>query len=328
MATHTPPLLPEGLQHSVVDKINVGVLVLDRHMRVAMWNRFMEHHSGRAAEEIVGRDLFECFPELPEKWLRKKIRSVFVLKNYAFTSWQQRPYLFRFRHNRTITCDVDFMYQDCTFIPLKGPEGGVEHVCITLFDMTDVYVYQNKLDEASATVETLETLSQRDGLTGVYNRRHIERQLELEFEKASRFGDAFSVLMTDIDHFKHINDTYGHLAGDEALRRMGRVMSDTLRDQDVVGRYGGEEFLVIMRSTGRQGALIAAEKLRAAVADGHVEHDGETLCWTTSVGVATFHPEVTRYAELLREADAALYAAKEGGRDRVCFHDGWGVREA
>jgi len=105
----------EHLLDFAVDRLEVGILAVDADMRVVLWNRFMSMYSDKPAEDIMGKNLFEAFPELPQTWLEKKIRNVFVLKNYALTSWEQRPYLFRFHHNRPITGGEDAMQQSCTF---------------------------------------------------------------------------------------------------------------------------------------------------------------------------------------------------------------------
>src|SRR5664279_332880 len=111
--------VPTDLLGFIVERIEVGIFAVDRDYRVVLWNRFMATRSQRSAAEVIGRSLFESFPELPQKWLERKIDSVFVLKNYAFTSWEQRPFLFRFHHNRPITGGVDAMRQNCTFLPQK-----------------------------------------------------------------------------------------------------------------------------------------------------------------------------------------------------------------
>ena len=131
----------------LVDRIEIGVFVVDKDYRVVLWNRFMALHSQHTADETVGKNLFDCFPELPQKWLARKIDSVFVLGNYAFTSWEQRPFLFRFKHNRPITGGVDAMRQNCTLIPQKSNNGDVELVCITISDFTDTAMYQDRLNE-------------------------------------------------------------------------------------------------------------------------------------------------------------------------------------
>jgi len=132
----------------VVQRLEVGIFAVDAEMRIVLWNRFMAIHSGKHAEDLIGKNLFESFAELPRKWLEKKINNVFVLKNYAFTSWEQRPYLFRFHHNRPITGGVDTMQQNCTFLPVKNAQDEVEYVCITLFDFTDTAIFQQQLNRA------------------------------------------------------------------------------------------------------------------------------------------------------------------------------------
>ena len=137
----------------IVDRVEVGIFAVDREFRIVLWNRFMASHSQHPEEAVVGKNLFDCFPELPRKWLERKIESVFILKNYAFTSWEQRPFLFRFHHNRPITGGVDAMRQNCTFLPQKNRSGEVELVCITLVDFTDTAMFQNRLTEAIAELE-------------------------------------------------------------------------------------------------------------------------------------------------------------------------------
>ena len=143
----------EPLLAFVVDRLEVGIFAVDADMRVVLWNRFMSMYSGKPADEVMGRDLFETFPELPRIWLEKKIRNVFLLKNYAFTSWEQRPYLFRFHHNRPITGGVDAMQQSCTFLPVTNLSGQIEHVCVNVFDYTDTALYQRKLVHAIDALE-------------------------------------------------------------------------------------------------------------------------------------------------------------------------------
>ena len=147
------------LLESVIDRVEVGIFVLDADLRVVLWNGFMASHSGRPASAVVGHPLLETFPELPAKWLEKKIRSVFALKNYAFTSWEQRPWLFRFHHNRPVTGGIDAMQQSCTFLPLQNGDK-VDHVCVNVFDHTDTAIYQRRLQTAIAALE-LEKEEQR-----------------------------------------------------------------------------------------------------------------------------------------------------------------------
>jgi diguanylate cyclase (GGDEF)-like protein len=304
----------DELTRIVITRLEVGILAVDLEMRVLVWNRFLEVHSGRAASEVVGRSLFEVFPELPRTWLERKINSVVVLKNFSFTSWKQRPYLFKFRHHRPITGGIDMMRQDCTFLPVFGHDGAVAAVCITIIDATENCLYQMKLDEALAMIAEQ---SVRDPLTGVYNRRKLEEQLATELARATRYKRSLSILMLDIDHFKRVNDEYGHLAGDEVIRHVTKIASKGLRQSDFVGRYGGEEFVVLLPEIATAGAITVAERIRTAVAATPAQFEDQTIAVTISVGVAELGIFPRSAESLLGEADEALYLSKNGGRNRV-----------
>ncbi|HLX03264.1 MAG TPA: PAS domain-containing protein, partial [Trinickia sp.] len=130
-----------SLSDLVIERVGFGIFVVDRDFNVLMWNRFMQDHSGRAAADVVGKSIFDNFPELPRVWFTRKLESVFQLGSFAFSSWEQRPYLFKFEHDRPITGGVDFMQQDCTFMPLmRGRD--VVAVCVTILDVTNVSVMQ------------------------------------------------------------------------------------------------------------------------------------------------------------------------------------------
>ncbi|GAA5786524.1 diguanylate cyclase [Chitiniphilus shinanonensis] len=302
----------------IVSEINAGIFMLDRQYRVLLWNRFMAQHSDLDAETVIGRNLFELFPDLPQKWLVKKIDSVFVLKNFAFTSWEQRPYLFRFRHNRPITGGIDYMRQNFTFMPMRNAQGEVEAVVVTLLDATDSAIYQTMMQ---AAMRKLEESSNRDGLTGVFNRRYIDTRIFDEIQRIGRYQAApFSVVLLDLDHFKRINDTYGHLAGDEVLREVARRVLPGLREPDVFGRYGGEEFILILPQTDLEGARSAAERIRFAIGAEAIVCGEQHIQVTASLGVASFLPPFSSAAEVTQAADEALYQSKHNGRNRVSVY--------
>ncbi len=156
-----------------------------------------------------------------------------------------------------------------------------------------------------------------DSLTGLSNRRHIEPQLAGETARARRHQATFSVLMADLDHFKRVNDRYGHDAGDEVLREVARRLREMLRTEDRPARWGGEEFLVLLTDTELDQAEIVAEKLRAGIADTPIEVNGHSIDMTISIGVAQ-HQGEDDPLDLIRRADQALYRAKDEGRNRVC----------
>src|SRR4029077_12101763 len=159
----------------------------------------------------------------------------------------------------------------------------------------------------------LERLSVTDDLTGLYNRRYLMDTLANELRRSRRLEHPCALLMADVDHFKEYNDTYGHLAGDDALLRIAAVLREATRDVDCAARYGGEEFVVLMPETKAPGAIEAAERIRTRLtADERV--GGEL---SVSIGVAQFPDDGDAPEALLARADAALYRAKREGRDRV-----------
>lgn len=175
------------------------------------------------------------------------------------------------------------------------------------------------MESTRADNERLEVLALTDALTQTLNRRALMDRLESELDRARRYSLTLSLLMVDLDHFKTVNDTFGHLAGDEALRGVARVLQREARSVDVVARYGGEEFVVILPETGEEGAVKVAERIRARVADQPSEGIAAIPSVTVSVGVATvLSTGIQAPEEVIAFADEALYRAKAQGRNRVC----------
>ncbi|OHC19715.1 MAG: diguanylate cyclase, partial [Pseudomonadales bacterium RIFCSPHIGHO2_01_FULL_64_12] len=224
---------------AIVQSIDVGVVVLDRDYRVEVWNTFMENRSGLHPEKARGQTFFNLFPEVDEDWFRRKVESVMTLGTPSFTIWEQRPYLLRFKNYQPITGLEDFMYQNTTLLPLKGINGSIDQVCLIIYDVTDVAVNRRQLQAANAE---LQRLSSTDRLTGLYNRGHWEEMLRLDYARHRRYDSQAALVMFDIDHFKSINDTYGHQVGDAVIQQVAELIRENLRDSDVAGRYGGEEF--------------------------------------------------------------------------------------
>lgn len=173
-------------------------------------------------------------------------------------------------------------------------------------------------DEITTLIDNLNVALMQDPLTGIANRRFINERLYADILTAAIRGTRFAVVIGDIDKFKDINDHYGHLAGDAALQKIAQVMQGCLRKGDWVARYGGEEFLICLYGANKEQAVGAAERVRAAVEDAVVEHDGVSLRLTMSFGVACVdHPENITAETIIGEADRNLYQAKNHGRNRV-----------
>jgi len=179
---------------------------------------------------------------------------------------------------------------------------------------------QQRLACQEQQVVTLQRKTRSDPLTGVMNRLAMEEDLPDEFARSNRYGRTFGLVMADIDFFKKVNDTYGHGIGDEALRAFAQIMRNCLRDVDVIYRYGGEEFVIVMPETDSSGAMAAAERLRSKV-EGQVlkqkDNPDLQLRFTASFGVSGFLKGDRDYQEVLKRADMALYQAKDNGRNRV-----------
>jgi diguanylate cyclase (GGDEF)-like protein len=184
-----------------------------------------------------------------------------------------------------------------------------------------VKVLQDELRGANAR---LETLSITDPLTGLYNRRYFDSLLLNEVKRTLRYKTPLAVLLLDLDHFKQVNDTYGHQMGDAVLRNVGSIVTACIRTTDSAARYGGEELVVVLTQTGLPGALEAAERLRKEIAETVHTVAGVSMQITASLGLATFDGdgEAVDCGELVMRADQALYQAKAQGRNRIVLWSG------
>jgi len=175
---------------------------------------------------------------------------------------------------------------------------------------------QRQLEESNRKLQRLTSL---DGLTGIANRRHFNEELDKEWKRAKREGMTLSLILIDIDHFKPFNDNYGHLAGDDCLRRVATALSDAIvRPADLMARYGGEEFAAILPDTDTEGAVVVAENLRKAINHLEIRHEyagsGDTV--SISLGIAQYSKGMEKPEDLIELADKGLYEAKESGRDQ------------
>jgi diguanylate cyclase (GGDEF)-like protein len=183
---------------------------------------------------------------------------------------------------------------------------------------TTIIMFSHQEDLEVQAEQRLYASAVLDPLTGLHNRRHLDARLKSEFAFANRHGTPLSILLIDIDHFKKINDTYGHLGGDAALRALSDRLQRTVRTEDIVARYGGEEFAVVARGIESPGAMLLAERIRETAQRIQVAHEGKVIAFTISVGVTTMTREriFDSIASLLKAADDGLYKAKENGRNR------------
>ena len=300
---------------TIINQLNTGVLVIDLDFNIVKWNRFLEIHTNKKPENAIGKCLFSTFPELPQKWFERKVASVVQLKSPSFCSWEQRHHLFNLPHTRPITTDSKVMAQNITFLPIET-QGVIEHICILIEDVTDVCHYQSMLRQ---TLDELALANRIDGLTQIFNRKHWEECLAKEFSRARRYGHDVSLIMFDLDHFKRLNDTYGHQCGDMVLMEIAKLSQSLLRLCDIFGRYGGEEFAIILPETDLAGAADVAERIRKGIGKLSLTFQDKVITTSASIGVAVIESHNNRYEDLISNADTALYQAKALGRDRICL---------
>lgn len=298
----------------VLQSIDVGLVLLDEDYNVELWNSFMQNHSAKQPTDVLGSNLFSAFPEVPEQWFRRKVESVRVLHNAAFTTWEQRPYLFKFRNYRPVTGTTEFMYQNCTIVPITNTRGEITHICLIIYDVTEVAANRMQLQRANTQ---LHIISQTDGLTGLLNRQHWEEGLLHEFKRFQRYKHTCSLLIFDIDHFKRVNDNYGHPAGDEVIRQTAQSLKECVRDIDICGRYGGEEFTVILVDTNADGAQVVAERLRSVIEEKTIYYGDNEIKFTISIGISEITPSITTPTQWIDCADKGLYTAKNSGRNQT-----------
>jgi diguanylate cyclase (GGDEF)-like protein len=202
-----------------------------------------------------------------------------------------------------------------------------ENRCVAPQQLTDgdqlrfgdaIYKFLYGTNIESAYHEAIHNMAIQDGMTGIHNKRYFTEFLEREIAVASRYGHPLTLVMFDVDHFKAVNDSYGHLAGDAVLKDLAARIRPRIRREDLFARYGGEEFACLLASTALPGGIVFAEHLRTLIEERPCAFEQHRIAYTISVGVTTMHRETgVDSTQLIRRADENLYAAKRGGRNRV-----------
>jgi diguanylate cyclase (GGDEF)-like protein len=303
----------------LMEHLVVPTFVIDAECRVIIWNKACERLTGIPAAELIGtREHWRGFYDAPRPCLADLLcqgRTAEIDQLYAAHDEAGSPEVKA--HGRKVEnwCVMPQvgtrLYLAIDAGPIYDEAGRLVAVVETLRDMTAQKQAQDELQR----------LATRDGLTSVANRRSFDDTLNTEWRRASRESRALSLLMIDVDYFKRYNDTYGHLGGDDCLRRVAEAMADVVkRASDSVARYGGEEFAILMPATEPDGAMVVAERIRAAVEALALPHAGSEVAdhVTVSIGVASIQSTSEGApARLIAAADAALYRAKHAGRNRA-----------
>lgn len=286
------------LAASVFDNALEGIMITDAQANIIQVNPSFSRLTGYSAAEVTGRNprILASGKTPPETFI-----EMWTALNQG-RAWHGE--LVNQRKDRT-----EFI-QMASIAPVLGAENEISHFIGVIQDIT----------AQKALARQLEEEAHRDYLTGLANRRYFIEQAELELARARRYNNPFSVAMLDLDHFKTVNDSHGHEAGDQLLRVMAEKCLEVLRDSDLIGRYGGEEFAILFPHLSAHEALEAAERLREEIS--HIDictPDGQRIQITASLGVAELSPCDRNIDALLRRADQALYEAKNAGRNQSCF---------
>ena len=287
----------------------VGLFIFDRERRFLRINERMAQINGFPPEAHIGRSMREMVPDLADQ-LDAIFRPVYE---------RGEPVLDVEIHGRTARdpgTDHDWL---ASYFPLRSDGGEVIGLIGVVLDITERKRTEQALRESEAAVRAL---SLTDPLTGLANRRRLDEGLRSEVQRARRHGGQLSAVIADLDHFKRINDEYGHQVGDALLREFARILRTHCRDVDLLARFGGEEFVILMPELGAAEAQACAERMRVALANMRMPALAQSV--TASFGVAEWAPGESE-ASLLRRADKALYRGKAAGRNCVVLAQGAAV---
>jgi len=287
---------------SVTDGVPGMIGYWDKDLHCQFANHAYLEWFGKRPEVIIGISLKELLGE--ELYRQNEL--------YAYAALWGEPQTFERDIQKP---DGSTGYTLIRYIP-DWHDGEVRGFFVLISDVTELKQTQTKLMEL---VTELNTQAVTDVLTGLANRRRFWEQGKLELARAARYNFPLFLVMLDIDKFKSINDGFGHAAGDMVLQNLAQTLKGVLRETDVVGRLGGEEFGILLVQTNERDARIVAERLRQTVEKAEVGFEGLSLRYTVSLGLAAAQKNETSLEELVKRADQALYKAKETGRNRVCY---------
>lgn len=281
------------------EHVPVACFTVDMEGSIREWNLAAQQLYGYTKEEVLFQPFYaRVFRGATASHIHDILQR--VMQGSAITGIESEDY----------DSEGNLHYVIRSVFPIRNPNREVVGAIVAVVDVTYRAEYENQL---KALNQKLQSLAITDGLTGLHNHRAFQDYLEEQFQVAMRNKQPLALLLMDVDHFKHYNDTYGHQAGDEVLRQVAQILQANVREGDFVARYGGEEFVVVLPRADWESAVAVAERLRRAVesAEWHLRPV------TGSFGVACLRPDMETRQELIEAADQALYQAKKNGRNRV-----------
>ncbi|MDL2206864.1 sensor domain-containing diguanylate cyclase [Eubacteriales bacterium OttesenSCG-928-N13] len=292
----------ETLYLNIINHLRDGVYFVDKDRRVQFWNHAAEELTGYTADEIIGKACAETMLNHIDEEGRPLCIVGCPLFSTIVDGEQRTARVFvrhKDGHRIPIIVNIFPIYEEGAIV------GAVE-----VFTRDTPTVYEDNL------ISTLTNNAMYDEMTGLPNRRYLESFLNYSMDNYARFGKKFAVLMADVDDFSAFNNNYGHELGDTVLKNIGASIRKSIRQSDLFGRWGGEEFLGVYSIAQEEDAALIAEKLRQLIMNTEVVHMGEALGVSVSIGIATVQPDDTAKS-IVNRADELMYQSKENGKNRV-----------
>lgn len=291
---------------SIVELAEEGIVVIDKSQNIVLYNDGARRIFGYTEHEAVGQNLDLLIPErfhLQHGMMVEEFGAGHTVTKHMGA--RARQIFGRRKDGGEFVASVQIMKIGA---PAKGGPGKYYAAIV------------RDISENKKTEEELLRLAATDPLTGAFNRREFTAIADREALRSSRYHHPLSILILDLDHFKKLNDTYGHAAGDKALQRFTTLCCNALRNVDIFGRWGGEEFVALLPETDIEGAAIIAERLRKIVADNVLVYNEHKISFTVSIGIAQYKDAETSIDAPLGRADSAVYDAKKAGRNRISVY--------
>lgn len=297
------------MRTKILDTIENGILIANQNLDILFWNKWMAIHTGLAKEMATGKTLEDLFPKTSFKQLKQKIRIALKMKSPTFTNATETKYIIPIQQNKITKSIFRHMRQDVVITPLSEKEVSI------------IFYNVSALLESKAIIhdqmQLLEKQAKTDSLTGCNNKSMFNELLSAEIKRSYRHNHTFSLVIFDIDNFKRVNDTYGHLKGDFVLKSLSEITNQILRKSDTLARWGGEEFCILVPETSLDGAGVLADKIRQKIASHNFGIPGFQTC---SFGIAEYTPGIDENV-IIANADKALYHAKNNGKNRVAVFE-------
>ncbi len=294
METHNKLLV------SALNAAGNAIIITDKDTNIKWANPAFSRLTGYSLEEAIGHN--------PSELLKSGVQTA----QFYRTMWK------RLLAGKQFRCELinkrkngELYHEELTIASVKNSRG----------EITNFIGIKENISKRKGTEQMLHKLASTDSLTGLFNRRVFLERLTQESERISRLGGVAALLMLDLDFFKHINDTYGHSVGDDVLKKFAEVLQKNSRAIDVPARLGGEEFALLLPSTGREEAMAVAERLRKQVSEIEMDHPKGMVRITVSIGVAALCEGDTTSKTVFNYADSAMYTAKHSGRNQTCWFE-------